>query len=127
METEMNRRLLLATRTLWVFLALLVWCPAAGEAREPFFSPAPPMEAYDFAGAAQAIKLRGLLRTDQDSRAVVYLQPLRVYQVVRPRDLLEVTLDGLRHEFRVEAMAGRRLILRGMDGQRYEIGVEQRE
>jgi hypothetical protein len=96
-------------------------------AREPFFHPTPPLEAYDFPRAAEEIKLRGLLLTEHDFRAVVYLPALRVYQVLRPLDRLEVMVDGLRHEFQVEGMGRRFLVLRGQDNLRYEIGVEEHE
>lgn len=108
-------------------LFFLVVCCLAGQgaAREPFFSPLPPLEAYDFPKAADDIKLRGLLITEDSFRAVVYVQSLRGYRVLRPLDRLEVIVDGLRHEFRVEGMGARRLVLRGQDDYRYEIGVEE--
>ncbi len=106
-------------------LAVCCWAvPVA--AREPFFSPAPPLEAFDFPKAAEEIKLRGLLITEDDFRVVVYLRSLQVYRVLRPLDRLEVMVDGLRHEFLVEGLGRRLLVLRGQDGYRYEIGVEER-
>lgn len=95
--------------------------------REPFFKPVPPMEVYDFPRALEEIKLRGLLLTNDYSRAVVYVRSTRSFRVLKPRDRLEVILDGLRHEFRVERMGGRRLLLRGADDVWYELGVEQSE
>ncbi|SMP76745.1 hypothetical protein SAMN06295888_12514 [Desulfonatronum zhilinae] len=109
-----------------VFCVMCCWT-ASALAREPFFSPTPPMEAYDFPKAADDIKLRGLLLTEDTFRAVVYIQSLRGYRVLRPMDRLEVIVDGLRHEFRVEGMGERRLVLRGQDDYWYEIGVEQRD
>lgn len=97
------------------------------QAREPFFTPPPPMEAYDYPGAADSLALRGLLRTEGASRAVVYIASLREYRVLRPGDRLEVMWKGLRHEFRAESMGDRRLLLRGGDGNRYETGVAYRE
>ncbi len=111
---------------IFVFCVMCCWT-APASAREPFFSPMPPLEAYDFPKAAEEIKLRGLLLTEDSFRAVVYLRPSRVYRVLRPLDRLEVMVDGLRHEFRVEGMGERRLVLRGEDDYWYEIGVEERE
>ncbi len=122
-----NRRLMLCFAITGCFWLLQVFGAADVSAREPFFMPAPPMEAYDFPKAAEEIKLRGLLLTADVSRAVVYDKSSRSFRVLKPRDRLEVTLEGLRHEFRVEGMGGRRLLLRGMDGYLYETGVEQSE
>jgi hypothetical protein len=111
-----------------VFLVLIsVSGVGAQTAREPFFSPTPPMEAFDFPKAAEEVKLRGMVISEDSYRAVVYVQPLQGYRVLRPLDQFEVIVDGLRHEFRVEGMGGRRLVLRGQDGYLYEIGVEQRD
>lgn len=109
------------------FWLLLVCGVRETPAREPFFMPSPPMEAYDYPGAAEQIKLRGLLMTTGASRAVVYDKSSRSFRVLKPRDRLEINLAGLRHEFQVEAMGGRRLFLRGLDGYLYEMGVEQGE
>ena len=97
------------------------------QAREPFFEPVPPIEAYDFARAADAVKLRGVLITEDSFRAVVYVETLPGFRVLSPMDRLEVTLDDLRHEFQVVGLGGRTLILRGQDDYRYKIGVEQRD
>ncbi len=110
----------------FVVCLMFCWTPPA-QAREPFFSPSPPLEAYDFPKAADEVKLRGLLLTDDSFRAVVYIRSLRGYRVLKPLDRLEVMVDGLRHEFRVEGMGERRLVLRGQDDYWYEIGVEERE
>ncbi|WP_045221266.1 hypothetical protein [Desulfonatronum thioautotrophicum] len=111
-----------------VFLVVLMasWGHAQ-TGREPFFSPTPPLEAFDFPKAVEEVKLRGMVISEDTYRAVVYVQPLRGYRVLRPLDRFEVIVDGLRHEFRVEGMGGRRLVLRGQDGYLYEIGVEQRD
>lgn len=121
-------------KKLWPCLILAFGCGLLlnnwgswAKAQEPFFRPTPPLEAYDFPRAAEEIKLRGLLLTENDFRAVVYLPALRVYHVLRPLDRLEVMVDGLRHEFQVEGMGRRYLVLRGQDNLRYEIGVEEHE
>jgi hypothetical protein len=108
-----------------VCLLVLVVGLRSGQAREPFFDPDPPIEAYDFARAADSVKLRGLLITEDSFRAVVYVETLPGFRVLSPMDRLEVTLDDLRHEFQVVGLGGRNLILRGQDDYRYKIGVEQ--
>jgi hypothetical protein len=112
-----------------VFFLFTMMVPRAGaqEVREPFFKPTPPLEAFDFPRAVEEVKLRGMLISEDTYRAVVYVQPLKGYRVLRPLDRFEVIMDGLRHEFQVEGMGGRRLVLRGQDGYLYEVGVEQRD
>ena len=95
--------------------------------REPFFKPKPPLEAYDFPKAADAIKLRGLLITATQFRAVVFITSMGGFRVVSPMDRIEVLMDDLRHEFVITGMGSRRLILRGADDMSYEIGVEERD
>ncbi len=112
---------------LFVCLLVLVVGLGTSQAREPFFDPDPPIEAYDFARAADAVKLRGLLITEDSFRAVVYVETLPGFRVLSPMDRLEVTLDNLRHEFQVVGLGGRVLILQGQDDYRYKIGVEQRD
>ncbi|WP_028575832.1 hypothetical protein [Desulfonatronovibrio hydrogenovorans] len=122
--SERRAGLILALVTGLLILAVGV---RPGQAREPFFAPVPPMEVYDFPRAAEQIKLRGLLISEDVYRAVVYIQNQRNFKVVQPMDFIEVTIDDLRHEFRVTGMGGRRLVLSGADSFRYEIGVEQRD
>ncbi len=110
-----------------LLLLLLLTLGNTALAREPFFKPEPPMEAYDFPKAADAIKLRGLLMTDSHFRAVVYISTMEGFRVVSPMDRVEVLMDGLRHEFVITGMGSRRLILRGADEMSYEIGVEERD
>lgn len=112
-----------------LFVCLLILAVGLGtsQAREPFFDSDPPVEAYDFARAADAVKLRGLLITEDSFRAVVYIETLQAFRVLSPMDRLEVMLDDLRHEFQVVGLGGRNLILRGQDDYRYKIGVEQRD
>lgn len=93
------------------------------EAREPFFAPSPPSDAYDYPKAADAVRLRGLLVTDDTQLAVVFVQSLGGFRVVRLNERLEVTIDGLRHVFTVEKIGERRLLLLGADRNWYEIGV----
>ncbi len=108
------------------FLAMVLLCGTA-HARDPFLAPRPPLEVYDFPRAVEDIELRGLLLMEDRFRALVYVQSQRSFRVLNPMDRLEVTLAGLRHEFTVEGMGARRLVLRGADNERYEIGAAQRD
>jgi hypothetical protein len=95
------------------------------EAREPFFAPSPPSDAFDYPKAADAVRLRGLLVTDSTQLAVVFIQSLNGFRVVRLNERLEVTIDGLRHAFTVEKIGERRLLLLGADRNWYEVGVRE--
>ena len=97
-----------------------------GQARDPFFDPRPPIDAYDFPRAAEEVHLRGLVVMENDRfRALVYVRPRGEYLVLSPRDRFSVTVDDLRHEFRILGIGGRRLVLRGKDGEHYNIGVRE--
>jgi len=109
-----------------VCLLVLVVDLKSGLARDPFFDPDPPIEAYDFTAAAEEVQLRGLLLTEDDKfRAIVYISTRGEYLVLSPMDRFSVTVDDLRHEFRLQGIGGRRLVLQGKDGYKYDIGVRE--
>lgn len=97
-----------------------------GQARDPFFDPRPPIDAYDFARAAEEVQLRGLVVMENDRfRALVYVRPRGEYLVLSSMDRFSVTVDDLRHEFRIQGIGGRRMVLKGEDGEHYNIGVRE--
>ncbi|MCW7754062.1 hypothetical protein OOT00_08690 [Desulfobotulus sp. H1] len=113
---------------LLALMLLVVSSPRWAAAREPFMNPPPPMDVFNYPAAAAQMQLRGLVLTEDSFRAVIYVKSQRRYHVVRPQDRLDVEMDGLRHEFRVQGNGGqRRVLLQGRDHQWYEIGVHESE
>ncbi len=138
-----NKILLFAVLGVVFFLA----DAGPGQARDPFFDPRPPIEAYDFPRAAEDVQLRGLLVMENGRfRALIYVRSRGEYLVLSPMDRFSVAVEGLRHEFRVLGIGekrfilkgeadeheillhrdgGRRLVLKGEDGEHYNIGVRE--
>ncbi|TWI76721.1 hypothetical protein LZ24_00342 [Desulfobotulus alkaliphilus] len=121
---EPFRAFLLILALIIIFLSSPRWAAA----REPFINPPPPMAVFNYPAAAAQMQLRGLVVTEDSFRAVIYVKSQRRFHVVRPLDRVEVEMDGLRHEFRVQGSGGqRRVLLQGKDRQWYEIGVHESE
>ncbi len=122
----MKKQILLSMAAFYAAVLFSVMNPDESRARDPFRSPAPSADMYDYQAAVGEIQLRGLFVTSAGSRAVIYHYKDDIVQVVSPSDEVIINLEGLKHKYTVAGIGGRSLSLTGSDSKTYRIGIEER-
>lgn len=99
------------------------WTVFAGD-RNPFEEPETPETLYDYKRASRRVVITGLITTDQDAKAIVATEPEAPASVYSLDSRILVSFNGVDHEFRIQKIKTRSLVLRALNGTTYEVEVK---
>ena len=108
-------------------LLSLAAAPTAAGTEEAKRSPfqAPPRQSAeaprDFARAIRQVTLRGVVDTEDFSRALVQLGPEADFTVFAPGDRISLDFTGVPHGFTVERIGFRSVVFKDAGGERHEV------
>jgi len=111
-----------------IFLGAVIWVLSAGtvlgESRSPFLQPPARVNPYNYEKAIRKVTLKGILRTERTSRAIVKADGQDVMAVYGLGDKLRLIRNGLLHEFVLSRIEEKIVWFMGRNNQSYEVVIK---
>lgn len=115
-------KIFMAAIALWLFTGTV-----HGKQRSPFVQPADKVNPYNYAGAIHTVTLKGILRTEKVSRAIVQAGEDTATAAYGSGDKIFVffplSRSGLIHEFTLSNIDEKSVWFKGRNNRSYEVTI----
>lgn len=101
---------------------LMAASPGLGaEKRSPFDEPARPVTAYDYEAAKDYCMITGLIITKTEGKVILKIEGQETGSVYSVKDRIRILYNGVPHEFTLERIKAKSIVLRGKGAETYEV------
>lgn len=109
-----------------LFLAAAAMMMAASpglgaEKRSPFDEPARPVTAYDYEAAKDHCVITGLIITKTEGKVILKTNDQETGSVYSVKDRIRILYNGVPHEFTLERIKAKSIVLKGKNAETYEV------
>ncbi|MBU1195048.1 MAG: hypothetical protein KKE62_04290 [Proteobacteria bacterium] len=103
-------------------IIIVVTSPASGEEkRSPFDEPPRPVSAYNYEAARDHCVITGLIITRTESKVILKTRDQETGSVYSVKDRIRILHNSVSHEFILERIKPKSIVLRGKNAEAYEV------